>query len=117
MAIFSPDGNLYVARDGTGLALRYKGKTGAFIDGFAATGTTGTDADPYWMKFGTDGYLYATAATPSTGSDTSLEAGAMGLSKATLARDLFFASLSSPLGVEAGIHGICLPQQYLAYRD
>jgi hypothetical protein len=21
------------------------------------------------------------------------------------------------LGVEAGIHGICLPQQYLAYRD
>src|SRR5262249_32525310 len=97
--VFGPGGNLYVARDGTGQVLRHNGTTGAFIDVFAATGTIGTDAVPYSMKFGTDGYLYATVPTTSCGSDTSLEAGAMGLSKDTLARALFFASLSASNGV------------------
>jgi hypothetical protein len=72
-ALFGPDGNLYVASDGTGQVLRYNGQTGAFIDVFATTGTTGTDAGPYWMKFGTDGYLYATVPTTSGSSNTSID--------------------------------------------
>jgi hypothetical protein len=68
-AVFGPDGNLYVASDGSGQILRYNGQTGAFIDVFATTGPT---PGPIWLEFGTDGYLYATVRTTSSGSDTSI---------------------------------------------
>jgi hypothetical protein len=67
-ALFGPDGNLYVASEGTGQVLRYNGQTGAFMDVFATTGST---QGPMWLEFGTDGYLYATARTTSSGVNTS----------------------------------------------
>jgi streptogramin lyase len=68
-AVFGPDGNLYVASAGTGQVLRYDGQTGAFIDIFATTGST---MGPAWLAFGTDGYLYTTMRTTSSGFDTSI---------------------------------------------
>jgi hypothetical protein len=67
-AVFGPDGNLYVASQGTGQVLRYNGQTGAFIDVFATTGST---QGPMWLEFATDGFLYTTARTTSSGVNTS----------------------------------------------
>jgi hypothetical protein len=67
-AVFGPDGNLYVASQGTGQVLRYNGQSGAFIDVFATTGST---QGPCWLEFGTDGFLYTTARTTSSGVNTS----------------------------------------------
>ncbi len=69
-AEFGPDGNLYIAGQGTGQVLCYNAQTGAFIDVFATTGST---QGPLWLQFGTDGYLYVTQRSSSSGSNTSIE--------------------------------------------
>jgi hypothetical protein len=65
---FGPDGNLYV-QSASGV-LRYNGQTGAFINTFA--GTVLGQGVGLWEQFGTDGYLYTTARTATTGGDVSL---------------------------------------------
>jgi hypothetical protein len=70
-AVFGPDGNLYVASAATGQVLRYNGQTGAFIDIFATT-PTGTGPGPLWLEFGTDGLLYTTVRTTSSGGNCSI---------------------------------------------
>jgi sugar lactone lactonase YvrE len=54
---FGPDGNLYVASNGSDQVLRYNGTTGAFIDAFVAAGSGGLDR-PTDLLFGRDGRLY-----------------------------------------------------------
>jgi hypothetical protein len=72
-AVFGSDGNLYVASQGTQQILRYNGQTGAFINSFASTNWgEGATVGPTWLEFGTDGYLYTTARTTTSGLDTSI---------------------------------------------
>ena len=54
---FGPDGNLYVASEGTDRVLRYSGRTGDFIDEFVPA--NGDAHNPCGLVFGRDGYLYA----------------------------------------------------------
>ncbi len=56
-SIFGPDGNLYVASDGTNSILRYDGVTGAFKDVFVTSGSGGLQS-PNGLTFGPDGNLY-----------------------------------------------------------
>ncbi len=57
---FGPDGNLYVASDGTDQVLRYDGTTGAFIDVFVSAASGGLDR-PRDLVFGPDGNLYVSS--------------------------------------------------------
>jgi streptogramin lyase len=54
---FGPDGNLYVASDGTNNVLRYDGTTGEFLGVFVPAGSGGLN-QPEGLVFGPDGRLY-----------------------------------------------------------
>jgi hypothetical protein len=68
-AVFGSDGNLYVSSDSTGQVLRYDGQSGDFLGVFATSPLT---PGPFWMEFGTDGYLYASARTTTSGLNMSI---------------------------------------------
>jgi sugar lactone lactonase YvrE len=55
--VFGPDGNLYVSSTANHEILRYKGRTGEFIDIFVAPGSGGLTF-PNGLAFGPDGNLY-----------------------------------------------------------
>ncbi|MEG3975109.1 hypothetical protein QT970_10865 [Microcoleus sp. herbarium8] len=58
---FGPDGNFYVSSFLTDQILRYNGKTGQFIDVFAAGNQQGGGLNgPNGLLFAPDGYLYVT---------------------------------------------------------
>jgi len=73
--LFGPDGNLYVSSlpilntggFGRGRILRYDGITGAFLDTFVASGSSGLDW-PVDMVFGPDGDLYVGNYDPNGGA-------------------------------------------------
>jgi hypothetical protein len=75
-ALFGPDANgdgkqdLYVTSEGNNTILCYDGVSGAFIKTFATipTGQRG----PFWLAFGTDGLLYSTDWTQTTGTSLSI---------------------------------------------
>jgi len=54
---FGPDGNLYVASEGTDNILRYDGTTGAYLSEFVAAGAGGFSS-PKGLAFAPDGRLY-----------------------------------------------------------
>jgi streptogramin lyase len=64
--VFGPDGNLYVASDGSNSILRYNGSTGAFIDAFVPSGSGGL-ARPNALEFGPDGNLYVSSSVAGGG--------------------------------------------------
>lgn len=68
---FGPDGNLYVANQVRGQVLRYDGKTGHFIDVFAAERMFA----PSQISFGADGNLYVanTAGVASNYTDRAFD--------------------------------------------
>ena len=59
VAVFGPDGNLYVGSVGNNKILRYDGSTGDFIDAFVPSGAGGLtgELDPQVFLFGPDGSL------------------------------------------------------------
>ena len=79
--VFGPDGHLYItgSRSGSGsdaIAVRYDGRTGAFLNIFVDASTipdaakSGGLSDPRGLVFGPDGHLYVTSSVEAFGGGT-----------------------------------------------
>lgn len=87
--VFGPDGDLFVASDGSNSILRYDRSSGTFLGAFVAPGAGGL-VNPHGLTFGPDGNLYVSSRTTNevlrfdgtTGAciDTFVSAGSDGLS-------------------------------------
>jgi hypothetical protein len=95
-SIFGPDGNLYVANQGSDEVLRYDGVTGAFKDVFVSPSSGGLQP-PFGLAFGPDGNLYVASWN---GNEVLRYDGSSGAFLNVVA-----SGLSKPLGLTFGPDG------------